>query len=47
MKIFTWTVVISGLIALPLLLKRRAQAVERRDMNIRYDINDYLYELEA
>jgi hypothetical protein len=47
MKIMTWTVVITGLIALPLLIRRRVEMTERRDENIRYDINDYLFELEA
>lgn len=46
-KILTWTVIISGIVALPFLIKRRADVQERRNVNVRYDVNDYLAELEA
>ncbi len=46
-KILTWTLVLTGVIALPFLLRRRAEIVDQRSMNVRYDINDYLSDLEA
>ena len=47
MKILTWTLVVTGVIALPFMLKKRWDVLEKRSLNIRYDINDSLFELEA
>ena len=47
MKVITWTLVVTTLVALPFFLKRRMEGLKRRSENIRYDINDYLAELEA
>jgi hypothetical protein len=46
-KILTWTLVVTSVIALPLLLKKRWEVQDKRSLNIRYDINDSLFELEA
>jgi hypothetical protein len=46
-KILTWTLVVTSVIALPFLLKKRWDALEKRSLNIRYDTNDTLFELEA
>jgi hypothetical protein len=47
MKIITWTIVVTGVIALPWLIKKRWDDLEKRSVNIRYDTNDTLFELEA
>jgi hypothetical protein len=46
-KVITWTLVVTTLFALPFLLKRHLEGQNTRSENIRYDINDYLAELEA
>ncbi|MCX6136120.1 MAG: hypothetical protein NTV54_01310 [Ignavibacteriales bacterium] len=47
LKILTWTLVVTSVIALPLLLMKRWDVQDRRSINIRYDINDSLFDLEA
>ncbi len=47
MKYLKWAVLIASVVAIPLMLVRRSESVKRNDMNIRYDINDYLSDLEA
>jgi len=47
MKILAWTLVVTSVIALPFLLKKRWDVLEKRSLNIRYDIEDSLFELEA
>lgn len=43
-KILKWAAVLAGVIAIPILLKKRYENVQRRNENIRYDINDYVSE---
>lgn len=45
LRIITWTAVIAGIVAIPLLLRKRFELSERRDLNIRYDIDDYISEV--
>ena len=45
LRIITWTAVIAGIVAIPLLLRKRFELAERRDLNIRYDIDDYISEV--
>jgi hypothetical protein len=47
MKVITWTLLLTTVLALPFILRRRMESQNRRSENIRYDINDYLAELEA
>jgi hypothetical protein len=45
LKIITWTAVIAGIVALPFLIRRRNEQVHYRDLNVRYDIVDYISEV--
>ena len=45
LKILTWTAVIAGVVALPLILWRRSSMSAMRDINIRYDVDDYVSEV--
>ncbi len=45
LKIITWTAVIAGIVALPFLIRRRNEQVHYRDLNVRYDIDDYISEV--
>ncbi|MDE3056843.1 MAG: hypothetical protein KGJ59_02660 [Bacteroidota bacterium] len=47
MKYLKWAVFLVGVVAIPLMLVRRAETLKRNDLNVRYDINDYLSDLEA
>jgi adenine/guanine phosphoribosyltransferase-like PRPP-binding protein len=47
MKYLKWAVIIASAVAIPFMLVRRSETLKRNDMNIRYDINDYLSDLEA
>lgn len=44
LKIIKWTAVIAGIVAIPFLLKKRYAQLERRSVNVRYDIDDYISE---
>lgn len=44
LKIIKWTAVIAGIVAIPFLLKKRCAQLERRSVNVRYDIDDYISE---
>ena len=44
LKIIKWTAVVAGIVAIPFLLKKRYELLERRGVNIRYDIDDYISE---
>jgi hypothetical protein len=44
LKIIKWTAVIAGIVAIPFLLKKRYAQLERRSVNVRYDIDDYVSE---
>ena len=43
-KIIKWTALIAGMVAIPFLIKKRIAQIERRSVNIRYDIDDYISE---
>jgi len=45
LKVITWTAVIAGIIALPFLIRKRNENVHYRDLNVRYDIDDYVSEV--
>ena len=45
LKIITWTAVIAGIVALPILIRKRYEQVHYRDVNVRYDIDDYISEV--
>jgi hypothetical protein len=44
LKIIKWTAVLAGIVAIPFLLKKRYAQLERRSVNVRYDIDDYISE---
>ncbi|MGA7159443.1 MAG: hypothetical protein WBZ48_00460 [Bacteroidota bacterium] len=44
-KIITWTAVIAGIVALPFLIRKRQEQSDYRDVNVRYDIEDYISEI--
>ena len=44
LKFIKWTAIIAGIIALPILLKKKIEDSELRQKNIRYDIDDYISE---
>ena len=45
LKIITWTAVIAGIVALPFLIRKRNEQVHYRNLNVRYDIDDYISEV--
>ncbi|HTR80663.1 MAG TPA: hypothetical protein VMM58_03465 [Bacteroidota bacterium] len=45
LKILTWTAVIAGMMAIPLLVRKRFTTSAARDLNVRYDIDDYVSEV--
>lgn len=44
LSIVKWTAIVAGVIAIPILIKRKMEEVEQDRENIRYDINDYISE---
>ncbi len=45
LKILTWTAVIAGVVALPIIIWKRNAASAGRITNVRYDIDDYVSEV--
>jgi hypothetical protein len=45
LKIITWTAVIAGVVAIPFLIRKRFEMSALRDTNVRYDIDDYVSEV--
>ena len=45
LKILTWTAVIAGVVALPIIIWKRNAISALRDVNVRYDIDDYISEV--
>ena len=45
LKVITWTAVIAGLVALPFLIRKRNELAQYRNLNVRYDIDDYISEV--
>ena len=44
LKIIKWTALIAGIVAIPFLIKKRYMQLQRRSINVRYDIEDYISE---
>jgi len=44
LNIVKWTAIVAGIIAIPILLKKKMDEAERNSENVRYDINDYISE---
>jgi hypothetical protein len=44
LNVVKWTAIVAGVIAIPILMKKRIEEVERNSENVRYDINDYISE---
>lgn len=44
LNVIKWTAIVAGVIAIPILLKKKMEEAERNEENIRYDINDYISE---
>jgi hypothetical protein len=44
LKVVKWMAIFAGIIAIPILLKKKMDDTDLRDENIRYDINDYISE---
>ena len=45
LKFMKWTVVIAGIVVIPLLIRKQYEKSVLREMNIRYDIDDYVSEV--
>ena len=45
LNIVKWTAIVAGIIAIPILIKKKMDSTERDSENIRYDINDYISEI--
>ncbi|MFA5833875.1 MAG: hypothetical protein WDA22_10410 [Bacteroidota bacterium] len=44
LKVVKWTAIIAGVVAIPILIKKRIEKSERDSENVRYDTNDYISE---
>lgn len=44
LRMVTWTAVLAGVVALPILIKRKMDESVRNSENVRYDTNDYISE---
>lgn len=44
LKVVKWTAIIAGVIAIPILIKKKMEENEKNDENVRYDTNDYISE---
>ncbi len=44
LNIIKWAAIIAGVVAIPLLLKKKMDEAERNSENVRYDTNDYISE---
>ena len=42
LNIVKWSAIIAGVISIPLLIQKRAEELERRAHDVRYDTNDYI-----
>ena len=42
LNIIKWAAIIAGVVAIPLLLKKKMDEAERNSENVRYDTNDYI-----
>jgi hypothetical protein len=44
LSVIKWTAIVAGVIAIPILLKKKMDEMEQNKENIRYDTNDYISE---
>lgn len=44
LNIVKWTAIVAGVIAIPILIKKKMDEAERDEESIRYDTNDYISE---
>ncbi|MBI2429771.1 MAG: hypothetical protein HYV29_13445 [Ignavibacteriales bacterium] len=44
LSVIKWTAIVAGIIAIPILVKKKLDEAERDEENIRYDTNDYISE---
>ncbi|MBP6671769.1 MAG: hypothetical protein KA247_01410 [Bacteroidetes bacterium] len=44
LKVVKWTAIIAGVIAIPILIKKKMDENEKNNVNVRYDTNDYISE---
>lgn len=44
LKVVKWTAIIAGVIAIPILIKKKMDENEKNNENVRYDTNDYISE---
>ncbi|MBW7888352.1 MAG: hypothetical protein H3C35_08330 [Bacteroidetes bacterium] len=42
LTVVKWTAIIAGIVAIPILLKKKMDELDIRNENIRYDTNDYI-----
>ncbi len=42
LNIVKWSAIIAGVISIPVLIKKRAEELQRRALDVRYDTNDYI-----
>lgn len=44
LNVIKWTAIIAGIVAIPILVKKKMDDIERNSENVRYDTNDYISE---
>jgi hypothetical protein len=44
LNVVKWAAIIAGVVAIPILLKKKMEETERNSENVRYDTNDYISE---
>lgn len=44
LTVVKWTAIIAGVVAIPILMKKKMEEMERDSENVRYDTNDYISE---
>jgi hypothetical protein len=44
LNVVKWAAIIAGVIAIPILVRKKLVEQERNSENVRYDINDYISE---
>ncbi len=44
LNVVKWAAIIAGVVAIPILLKRKMDETKRNSENVRYDTNDYISE---
>lgn len=44
LNVVKWTAIIAGIVAIPILVRKKMDDSVRKSENVRYDINDYISE---